>query len=64
MISTAERRRLEEAYPDTIDVRAVLRRCATGLLAIVAIAVFAAIITGGDDGVLARVSASQDASGR
>ena len=65
MISPAERRRLEEAYPDPVDVRAVLRRCATGLLAVLAIAIFAAIVTGGgDESVVARVSGSPAASGR
>jgi hypothetical protein len=64
MISAAERRRLEEAYPQSVDSRAVLRRCAAGLLTILALAVFAAIVTGGDEGLLPRVSASQAASGR
>jgi hypothetical protein len=64
MISPAERRRLEEAYPDLVDVRPVLRRCAAGLLAVLAIAASAAIVTGGDEGLVPRVSASQAASDR
>ena len=64
MISSAERRRLEEAYPDPVDARAVLRRCAAGLLTILALAIFAALVAGGDESLLARVSASQGASGR
>ena len=64
MISPAERRRLEEAYPYPVDVRAVLRRCAAGLLAVLTVAIFAAVVGGGDEGLLARVSASQAASDR
>jgi hypothetical protein len=64
MISSAERRRLEEAYPDPVDARAVLRRCAAGLLTVLALAILAAIVTGGEDGLLARVSASQAGSDR
>ena len=65
MVTSAERRRLESAYPVSADPKPVLRACAIGLLAVMVIAVAAAFMGGGSDSELvAGVSARQGASGR
>ena len=64
MVTSAERRRLESAYPPPADARPVLRACAVGLLAVLIIAVAAALVGGSDSERIAGVTAPQGATGR
>lgn len=64
MVTSAERRRLESAYPPPADARPVLRACAVGLLAVLIIAIAAVVVGGSDSGLIAGVSAQQGATGR
>ena len=64
MVTSAERRRLEAAYPVPLDARPVLRTCAMGLLAVLFVAIAAGILTSGSANVAAGISVQQVASGR
>jgi hypothetical protein len=63
MISSAERRRLEAAYPTPADAGRVLQRCAIGLLAVFIIAMTAGILGDSPNSLMARVSAPPAATG-
>ena len=64
MVTTAERRRLESAYPMPVDARPVLTVCAIGLLTVLIIAISAGILGGSPTDEVARVSAPQASNAR
>ena len=64
MVTSAERRRLEAAYPTPVDAKPVLRECVVGLLTVLVIAVAALVDGGSASPLIADVSVQQGASGR
>lgn len=64
MLSSSERRALERSYREPIDARAVIAKCAAGLLIVIGIAAIGVATSNEDQSRIASITGTQAASDR